>query len=87
MNHLNAIPVDTHVFQIATKDYLHHLRACKTVTPKVYNEISEHFIKVFGEYAGWAHSVSIIKPNFNLLITLFFSKINIIVTYNFDIFM
>nr|XP_045605858.1 N-glycosylase/DNA lyase-like [Procambarus clarkii] len=57
MGHLNAIPVDTHVFQIAARDYLPHLRTCKTVTDKVYREIADHFRSVFGEYAGWAHSV------------------------------
>lgn len=58
MGHLCAIPVDTHVFQIAARDYLPHLRSCKTVTDKVYQEIANHFRGVFGEYAGWAHSVS-----------------------------
>lgn len=57
MGHLNAIPVDTHVFQIAARDYLPHLRSCKTVTDRVYKEIANHFRNVFGEYAGWAHSV------------------------------
>ncbi|XP_064104884.1 N-glycosylase/DNA lyase-like isoform X2 [Macrobrachium nipponense] len=56
MGHLEAIPVDTHVFQIAARDYLPHLRSCKTVTDRVYKEIGDHFRKVFGEYAGWAHS-------------------------------
>ncbi|KAG0730566.1 N-glycosylase/DNA lyase [Chionoecetes opilio] len=57
MGHLSAIPVDTHVFQIAARDYLPHLHSCKTVTKKVYQEIADHFRMVFGEYAGWAHSV------------------------------
>ncbi|XP_037776376.1 N-glycosylase/DNA lyase-like [Penaeus monodon] len=57
MGHLGAIPVDTHVFQIAVRDYLPHLRSCKTVTDKVYKEIANHFRQIFGEYAGWAHSV------------------------------
>ncbi|XP_071545748.1 N-glycosylase/DNA lyase [Panulirus ornatus] len=57
MGHLCAIPVDTHVFQIAARDYLPHLRSCKTVTDKVYREIADHFRSVFGDYAGWAHSV------------------------------
>ncbi|KAK7069571.1 8-oxoguanine glycosylase ogg1 [Halocaridina rubra] len=57
MGHLNAIPVDTHVFQIATRDYLPHLRSCKTVTERVYKEIADHFRNIFGDYAGWAHSV------------------------------
>ena len=51
-----AIPVDTHMHQIAIR-YLPHLKAKKTVTDKVYREISGHFQKLYGPYAGWAHSV------------------------------
>ncbi|KAK3879297.1 hypothetical protein Pcinc_016127 [Petrolisthes cinctipes] len=57
MSHLEAIPVDTHVFQIAARDYLPHLRTRKTVTDKVYLEIGKHFRTIFGDHAGWAHSV------------------------------
>lgn len=60
LNHLEAIPVDTHVFQISQR-YLPHLKTCKTVTDKVYNEIVSHFQNLYGKYAGWAHSVSVIK--------------------------
>lgn len=52
-----AIPVDTHMFQIAAKSYLPHLKAYKSVTDKVYVEIGQHFRSLYGEYAGWAHSV------------------------------
>ena len=52
-----SIPVDTHMFQIAAKKYLPHLRGRKTVTDKVYKEISNHFKGLYGDYAGWAHSV------------------------------
>ena len=31
----DAIPVDTHMFQIAAKSYLPHLKGCKSVTDKV----------------------------------------------------
>lgn len=53
----NAIPVDTHMFQIAAKSYLPHLKGCKSVTDKVYWEIGDHFRSLYGDYAGWAHSV------------------------------
>ena len=53
----DAIPVDTHMFQIAAKSYLPHLKGCKTVTDKVYSEIGNHFRSLYGDYAGWAHSV------------------------------
>merc|ERR1711970_1010601 len=51
-----AVPVDTHMFTIA-KQYLPHLEQHKTVTDKVYLEIGNHFRELYGEYAGWAHSV------------------------------
>ncbi|XP_065199831.1 N-glycosylase/DNA lyase [Planococcus citri] len=57
LNHLEAIPVDTHVFQIAARYYLPHLKTMKSVTERVYNEIGDHFRSVFGDYAGWGHSV------------------------------
>ncbi|KAG8332672.1 8-oxoguanine glycosylase ogg1 [Homalodisca vitripennis] len=56
LNHLEAIPVDTHVFQISQR-YLPHLKSCKTVNDKVYNEIVSYFQNLYGKYAGWAHSV------------------------------
>lgn len=68
MGHLNAIPVDTHVFQIAARDYLPHLTSYKTLTTKVYCEVADHFRAVFGEYAGWAHSVSFKTRLFPLLL-------------------
>jgi len=52
----DAIPVDTHMFNIA-KRYLPHLTQYKTVTDKVYSDIADHFRGLYGEYAGWAHSV------------------------------
>ncbi|XP_014674306.1 PREDICTED: N-glycosylase/DNA lyase-like isoform X2 [Priapulus caudatus] len=52
-----AIPVDTHVWQIASRDYMPHLKKVKSVNDKVYKEIGEFFRDLFGPYAGWAHSV------------------------------
>lgn len=57
LNHLEAIPVDTHVWQISCR-YLPHLKNYKSVTEKVYNEIGEYFRNLYGGYAGWAHTVS-----------------------------
>jgi N-glycosylase/DNA lyase len=57
LDQAGAIPVDTHVYQIAAKNYLKHLKGKKSVTPKMYLEIGEFFRNRFGEKAGWAHSV------------------------------
>ncbi|XKL67428.1 hypothetical protein PGB90_002919 [Kerria lacca] len=57
LDHLEAIPVDTHVFQIATKYYLPHLKNVKSVTDRIYNEIGDHFRSLYGKYAGWPHCV------------------------------
>merc|ERR1711892_540754 len=56
LDQAGAVPVDTHMFNIA-KQYLPHLEQHKTVTDKVYKEIGNHFRSLYGEYAGWAHSV------------------------------
>ncbi|OBZ69320.1 N-glycosylase/DNA lyase [Grifola frondosa] len=54
-----VIPVDTHVHQIAVKHY--GLRASSktqsNMTPKLYEEVSSKLALVWGDYAGWAHSV------------------------------
>lgn len=57
LDHLEAVPVDTHVFQIARENYLPHLKKYKTVTQPVYNEIGDCFRKIFKKNAGWAHTV------------------------------
>ncbi|KAM3964033.1 8-oxoguanine DNA glycosylase [Aphomia sociella] len=57
LDHLEALPVDTHVYQIAAQNYLPHLRGRKNVTEKMYVEIGDHFRKLYGDMAGWAHTV------------------------------
>ncbi|RWS17718.1 N-glycosylase/DNA lyase-like protein [Dinothrombium tinctorium] len=52
-----AIPVDTHIWQIATKIYLPHLKRNKSLTDKAYKEIGDFFRSRFGTNAGWAHNV------------------------------
>lgn len=58
LGHLESIPVDTHIYQIAAKYYIPKLTKQKTVTEKVYNEIANHFRELYGPLAGWAHTVS-----------------------------
>lgn len=57
LNQSGAIPVDTHVWEIVTRDYAQHLAAAKSLTPKVHDEIGAVFRALFGSRAGWAHSV------------------------------
>jgi N-glycosylase/DNA lyase len=51
-----AIPVDTHVWQIARRDYLPELQG-RSLTEKVYWQVGDFFRGRFGACAGWAHNV------------------------------
>lgn len=51
-----AIPVDTHVWQIAQRDYLPELQG-RSLTERAYWRVGDFFRERFGEYAGWAHNV------------------------------
>ncbi|MEW5302609.1 MAG: hypothetical protein WDW36_005377 [Sanguina aurantia] len=55
-----AIPVDTHVWQIALRYYLPQLEG-KSLTKKVHAEVAEAFTGRFGPYAGWAHNTLFIS--------------------------
>lgn len=57
LDKLGAIPVDTHVWQIAARHYMPKLNSAKSVTPAIYNQIGNHFRTLWGELAGWAHSI------------------------------
>lgn len=56
LNHLSAIPVDTHVIQIA-KHYLPEVEKMKSMTPTLYKKIGDEFRKIYGENCGWAQTV------------------------------
>lgn len=51
-----SVPVDTHVWQIAQRDYKFGKRA-KTFNKAMYDAVGDHFRDMWGKYAGWAHSV------------------------------
>jgi N-glycosylase/DNA lyase len=53
----NAIGVDTHVLQITKKFYPKLTEKSGSLTPKIYNGISEFYKKKFGEHAGWAANI------------------------------
>ncbi|VEU20048.1 DEKNAAC100851 [Brettanomyces naardenensis] len=54
----DVVPVDTHVYQIAKRDYkFRSTTKNKTMTKNVYDEIQQFFVCLWGDYAGWAHSL------------------------------
>ncbi|XP_047368248.1 N-glycosylase/DNA lyase [Vespa velutina] len=57
LGHLEAIPIDTHIFQVVRANYLPHLGKQKTVTPKIHEEISTHLRELWGPLAGWAQAI------------------------------
>ena len=48
-----AVPVDTHVRQIATRLFLPDLCG-KSLTPRIYDALAESYRERFGDFAGWA---------------------------------
>lgn len=52
-----SVPVDTHVWQIAQRDYRFGKGKHASLTPAMYVAIGNHFRKLWGKEAGWAHSV------------------------------
>ena len=49
-----AVPVDTHVRQIAQRTYLRALPDSKNLTKAIYDQIGGEFRRRFGPMAGWA---------------------------------
>lgn len=52
-----AVPVDTHVWQIAQRDYKFGKGKFKSLNKATYDAIGDHFRELWGKEAGWAHSV------------------------------
>lgn len=53
-----AVPVDTHVWQIAQRDYNFGKGSkTKTLNKAMYDAVGDHFRKIWGPQAGWAQSV------------------------------
>ncbi|KAI0341835.1 N-glycosylase/DNA lyase [Trametopsis cervina] len=53
-----VVPVDTHVHQIAVKHYgLSGSKTKAATNPALYEQVNTKLVGVWGEYAGWAHSV------------------------------
>lgn len=58
MDKTEALPVDTHVWQIAQRDYKFRSMKGKTLNKATYDAIGDYFRALWGKEAGWAHSVS-----------------------------
>ncbi len=52
-----AVPVDTHVWQIAQRDYKFGKGKHGSLTKATYDAVANHFRQLWGKEAGWAHSV------------------------------
>ena len=52
-----AVPVDTHFWQIAQRDYKLGKGKHSSMTKATYDTIANHFRGLWGREAGWAHSV------------------------------
>ncbi|KAJ2897061.1 hypothetical protein MKZ38_005011 [Zalerion maritima] len=52
-----SVPIDTHVWQIAQRDYKFGKTKTKTFTKATYDAVGDHFRELWGKQAGWAHSV------------------------------
>lgn len=54
----DVVPVDTHVYQIAIRDY--GLKGSKdaSMSRPLYQKVKDKLLGVWGEKAGWAHQVS-----------------------------
>ena len=60
LDSVDAVPVDTHVLQIAQRHYVQHaptIANIKSLTPRAHILIGDMFRQRFGAYAGWAHTV------------------------------
>lgn len=54
LHHTEAAPVDTHLWQAATREYFPQWHGT-ALTSARYDAIGDHFRTRFGELAGWAH--------------------------------
>ncbi|GME66713.1 unnamed protein product [[Candida] boidinii] len=51
----DIVPIDTHVFQIAKKNY--KFNKYNSITNKNYIILKKFFKDLWGDYAGWAHTI------------------------------
>jgi hypothetical protein len=54
----DAVPVDTHVWDITQSLYAQHLqKTTKSLTPKMYDDIRSVWRATFGSHSGWAQAI------------------------------
>jgi N-glycosylase/DNA lyase len=55
----NVVPLDIHMVKFFNESVagIHKFKKIENLNKKTYEEVSENYIKVFGEYAGWLHSI------------------------------
>ena len=56
LDQTDCVPVDTHVIQIAIRDFDDSLKNV-SLTKKVHERVGNMFRDCYGPYAGWAHSI------------------------------
>ena len=54
LDHTEAVPVDTHLWQAAVRLYFPEWEG-KSLTGSRYKQIGDHFRELHGDLAGWAH--------------------------------
>lgn len=52
-----TVPVDTHVFQIAIRDYSFPATRNANLSPALHDKVSEFLADKWGPYAGWAQQI------------------------------
>lgn len=58
MDHLRAVPIDCHIYEIVCRHYMPNLRKeRKTLTDNVHDIIGDYFHNLHGPLAGWSTSV------------------------------
>ncbi|KAJ8762853.1 hypothetical protein K2173_022982 [Erythroxylum novogranatense] len=72
----HAVPVDTHVWKIATRHLLPELAGSR-LTPKLCTRVADAFVSKYGKYAGWAQTLLFIAelPSQKALVSSHYSTI------------
>jgi N-glycosylase/DNA lyase len=85
LDKLSTVPVDTHVWQIALRDYGLKTKGVASLTPKTYHLVREKLQSIFGPFAGWAHTVSRVRLSVHYL-RVFVSSFPIFVSFSLSRF-